>query len=245
MRVLVTGGTARLGPSVVRRLRDAGCTVRVLSRRPPADASYVQGDLRSGVGLDAAVRDIDTVIHCASSPNRDPELTRNLLAALGSRPAVRILYVSIVGIDRVNMMYYRGKLASEQLIMSSGLQWTIQRATQFHQLILGAARPLSRLPVVPVPRDLRLQPVAADDVAARLVEITLAGDTGRMPDMAGPHVRTFEELVRAYLRQRERRRPVLPIWLPGLATVRAGGLLPSGDHRTGSTTWEDFLTSSS
>ncbi len=57
--ILVTGGTGTLGRHVVARLRQAGCDVRVLSRRPHAAAGgieYVKGDLLEDEGLQAAAR---------------------------------------------------------------------------------------------------------------------------------------------------------------------------------------------
>ena len=82
--LLVTGGTGVLGRRVVERLDAAGVGARVMSRsgRP----GTVRGDLLTGEGLDAAVRGVETVIHCASSPYRktrevDVEGTRRLLEA--------------------------------------------------------------------------------------------------------------------------------------------------------------------
>ena len=51
--ILVTGGTGTLGRHVVRRLRDAGGDVRVLSRRTGRDkkgVGFLTGDLLSGDG---------------------------------------------------------------------------------------------------------------------------------------------------------------------------------------------------
>ena len=65
--------------------------------------------------------------------------------------------------------------------------------------------------------------------------------------MGGPQVLSFADLLHAYLRVSHRRRPVVPVWMPGIRAVRAGALLvPPGDaapgHITGQRTWEDFLT---
>ena len=57
--ILVTGGTGTLGRLVVSRLRDAGCAVRVLSRRSRAAGEaeegieLVTGDLATGEGIEA------------------------------------------------------------------------------------------------------------------------------------------------------------------------------------------------
>src|SRR5690606_37396779 len=122
MKVLVTGGTGAIGRPLVSELRARGAEVRVLSRRPPQQAGvtadgFVQGDLDTGAGLTAAVAGVDVIVHCASAtdyrrPERDVEQTRKLLAAVGdARP--HLLYISIVGVDKIQFGYYRAKLATE------------------------------------------------------------------------------------------------------------------------------------
>jgi hypothetical protein len=77
--ILVTGGTGTLGRHVVPRLRDAGCDVRVLSRRnhPSGDAvEFLPGDLATGEGIEAAVAGVGTVLHCAGSSKGDVRLLR-------------------------------------------------------------------------------------------------------------------------------------------------------------------------
>jgi uncharacterized protein YbjT (DUF2867 family) len=84
--ILVTGGTGTLGRLVVRRLRGAGCDVRVLSRRSHDSEDGIQfitGDLASGEGIEAAVDGIETIVHCAGSAKGHEDKTRNLV---GRRP---------------------------------------------------------------------------------------------------------------------------------------------------------------
>ncbi|HSK95501.1 MAG TPA: NAD-dependent epimerase/dehydratase family protein, partial [Euzebyales bacterium] len=72
--ILVTGGTGTLGRLVVPRLRDAGCDVRVLSRRDHKDGEgieFVTGDVATGEGVDAAVQGTEIVVHCAGSGKGD------------------------------------------------------------------------------------------------------------------------------------------------------------------------------
>ena len=56
-RVLVTGGSRGIGAAVARRLLDAGATVLVTARarhaETPADATFIEGDLRTEVGAKA------------------------------------------------------------------------------------------------------------------------------------------------------------------------------------------------
>lgn len=98
-------------------------------------------------------------------------------------------------------------------------------------------------PVVPIPGGLRLEPVAARDVAARLVELTLGESAGRVPDLAGPTVYGFGDLVRGYLRARGKRRLTMPVRIPGRIgpAYRAGANLSLDGASKGTRTWEDFL----
>jgi len=100
---------------------------------------------------------------------------------------------------------------------------------------------------VPVPAGFVIQPVDSGEVAARLADLALGEPAGRVPDMGGPQVLSFADLLRAYLRAGHRRRPVVPVWMPGIRAVRAGALLVPPDqaaapgHAAGRRTWEDFL----
>jgi uncharacterized protein YbjT (DUF2867 family) len=247
---LVTGGTGTLGRLVVQQLGDAGRAVRVLSRRGPRSQAaadgvdFVTGDLVAGTGIDPAVDGVSAIVHCASDNKGDAEATRNLVAAAtagGGKP--HLVYISIVGADRVTFGYVRAKLEAEQIVAGSGLPWTTLRATQFYDLILNGTQKLVRLPMVPVPAGFPTQPVDTGEVAARLAELTLGEPAGRVPDMAGPQVLSFADLVRGYLRASGRRRPVLPVWLPGLRRIRDGALIPepSADTLIGTRTWAEFL----
>lgn len=253
--ILVTGGTGTLGRGVVAELLAAGNDVRVLSRRDPGrvpgraalgDAGWAVGDLRTGAGLDEAVAGVTAIAHCASDfrrPRQDLVSVRNLIGAASRHGAPHLVYVSIVGVDRVPLGYYRVKLEAERLVEGSGLPWTILRATQFHDLILYMSQQLARLPVMVVPAGISFQPVDADEVASRVAGLALGEAAGRVPDLGGPEVLTATELARAYLRASGRRRPVLAVRLPGKAFggYRRGGHLAPG-HADGRRTYQEFLT---
>ncbi len=253
--ILVTGGTGTLGRRLVPRLQQAGCQVRVLTRRDRADddgVRYLTGDLATGEGIEPAVDGVGTIVHCAGSNKGDDVLARTLIRAVSSRAGTpHLVYISVVGADRVPIAsrvdramfgYFASKLAAERVVAESGLPWTTLRATQFHDLILMVARPLAKLPVVALPAGSRFQPVETDEVAARLVELALGEPAGLVPDLAGPRVYSAADLMRGYLRASRRRRPILPVRLPGRAAraVRAGvNLAP--ERAVGKRTWEEFL----
>ncbi|BCJ36921.1 nucleotide-diphosphate-sugar epimerase [Actinocatenispora thailandica] len=244
--VLVTGGTGTLGRLVVDRLRRCDHQVRVLSRHRHDDrdgVGHVLGDLVAGTGIDAAVAGTTTIVHCASDRTGDDTAAQHLVQAAAARPdPPHLVHVSIVGVDRLRWWYFRAKLAAEQAVVRSGLGWTVLRATQFYDLIARGAGTLGRLPVVPVPAGFRVRPVDPVDVAERLVELALGAPAGRVPDLGGPAEASFADLIRTYLKVTGRRRPVLPVPVPGLGAVRAGALLPDrGATVAAGRTWEEYL----
>jgi len=245
--ILVTGGTGTLGRQVVSPLQEAGRGVRVLSRhgRSSQDGlAFVTGDLASGEGLPAAVQGAGTIVHCASNRKGDAEATRNLVRAAAQTESPHLVYISIVGVDRFPRGYFKTKLEAESVIADSGLPWTTLRATQFYELILKGASRLAKLPVIPVPAGFVVQPVDSGEVAARLADLALGEPRGRVPDMAGPQVLSFADVIRMYLRATGRRpRPVMPVWTPGIGPVRVGALCPQpGTGATlGHRSWLDFL----
>src|SRR5262249_36204211 len=153
------------------------------------------------------------------------------------RAGVRhLVYISVVGADRIPVVsgldramfgFFESKLAAKRVVADSGVPWTTLRATQFYDLALAVARQMAKLPVIPLPAGFKFQPVDADEVAARLVELAFGAPLGLAPDLAGPNTYSMAELLRAYLRANHQRRLIVPIWLPGKAAsaVRRGANL--------------------
>ncbi|GAA1894476.1 SDR family oxidoreductase [Asanoa iriomotensis] len=253
--ILVTGGTGTLGRHVVARLREKGADVRVLTRnpRPAADGvTYVVGDLATGAGADAAIEGVNTIVHCAGSQKGDEVKARHLMAAAARAGVGHVVYISVVGADRVPVTsaidramfgYVAAKRAAEEIVAGSGVPYTTLRATQFHELAFTAVAAMAKLPVVFAPGGTKLQPIAADEVAARLVELALGEPQGLVADMGGPRAYLFADLARGYLRATGRRRPIVSFPAPGAAarSYRAGANL-TPEHAVGHQTWEEFLT---
>lgn len=236
MHLAIAGGTGMVGRQVVEQARTAGHDVTVLSRSNGHD-------LLTGRGLDDALRNGSVVIDvsnvAAVSKARSIRFfetaTRNLLAAEERAGARHHVALSIVGIDRVRLGYYLGKLRQEEVVRAGTVPWTVLRATQFHEFPAQlAAR--SRGPVVPAPR-LQSQTVAAREVAAELLRLAVGEPAGMAPELAGPDVAYLPDVVRGYLRARGMRRLVLPLPMPG----PADGLLPQSAGPRGTQTFDEWL----
>ena len=243
---LVTGGTGSLGMRVVERLRDGGREVRVMSHsgRP----GTVKGDLLTGEGLEQAVRGVDVIVHCATSPTRtrrtDVEGTERLLRVAERAGVSHLVFVSIVGVDlNPHLRYYRMKLEIERNLERSSVPHTVLRLTQFHEAVLRVTRILDRLPVMMMPKDFLFQPIDTGEAADRLVELALSEPAARVPDAGGPEVWTTAQFARAYFEALGRRRRVVEVPVPGkMARAVRNGAQLCPENRYGKIGYEEFLS---
>lgn len=252
-RILITGGNGSLGRVLVSKLcNDPAFTVRVMSRSPqPADLipglEWAQADLEASRGLDRAVAGVQTIIHAASSPQRhshqiDVEGTRRLLEQAHRAGVSHLVYISIVGVDRIPYTYYQNKFAAEQIIENGEVPWSILRATQFHYLLDLVLRALTRLPIVPVPTDLPFQPVGIEEVADALIQVATSAPSGRLPDMGGPEVLDGFAILHTWLQVRGLQRKVIHVRLPGKAAEGfRRGYHTTPQNRQGKLTWREWL----
>jgi len=243
MRTAVAGGTGVVGRHVVAALKAAGDEPVVLARSTGIN-------LVSGTGLDRPLEGVDAVIDVSNvatlSRSRAVaffEAATGQLLAAGERAGVRHhVVLSIIGVDRVDSGYYDGKRRQEQLALDGPVPATVLRATQFHEF---ADQLLARIrgPVVAVPR-MRVQPVAAREVAEELVRLARGPAVGQAPELAGPEELELVGMARLVARVRDGRRLVVPLPVPGrVGRAMAGGaLLPTGPGPRGRQGFAEWLT---
>jgi uncharacterized protein YbjT (DUF2867 family) len=263
--VVVTGGTGHLGRDLIARLKGS-YRVRVLARSKGSDpdVEWIRADLATGEGIAGALAGSQTVIHAAthspaaqrgyfvpkdlwSSPaDVDRDGTARLLEEAAAARVGHICYVSIVGIDKPRVPYLRRKLEGENLISSGFIPWSIARAGQFHWLLDRILGRMARLPGVPLPGNLALEPVDTTDFADYIVESVANGPGGRLPDFGGPEVLTFSEAFEQWREIRGRRVRTFAFPLPSVVRNAAAAMSVSGPgSRHGTVTWADWLRSHS
>jgi uncharacterized protein YbjT (DUF2867 family) len=235
--VFVTGGTGRLGQRLIGPLQAAGHSVKQMSRRGTGPGG-VRGDLATGRDLPTALAGAEVVVHAASDPRGDPWQvdvagTRRLVEAVDRDRLQHLVYVSIVGVDKIPYGYYRAKFAAEQVLLASGLPVTLLRATQFHDFVdvlLDSAR---RGPVLPVPMGWRVQPVDVGEVADYVTEVCAAPPAGGVVEFGGPEDLSAADLARAWASARAPGAHVVATPVPGKlsAAFRDGAALPSSGAR--------------
>jgi uncharacterized protein YbjT (DUF2867 family) len=201
MKIVVIGGTGRIGSKTVAILRQDGH--EVVAASPQGGINTITGE-----GLKAAMAGTQVVIDLANSPSFEDKAVleffqtsgRNLLAAEAAAGGIRHhVALSIVGIDRSDNGYFRAKVAQEKLIEASGLPYTIIRSTQFLEFLGGIADSSADGNIVRIAPGL-FQPIAADDVAAIVADVARAAPQNGIVEIAGPDRAPFNEFVARYLR---------------------------------------------
>jgi uncharacterized protein YbjT (DUF2867 family) len=246
MHVLVTGGTGDLGQRLVGPLQAAGHTVKQMSRRGTGPGG-VRGDLATGRDLEAAVDGAELIVHAASDPRGDPWQvdvagTRRLVQAVDRDRLRHLVYVSIVGVDRIPYGYYRAKFAAEQVLLASGLPVTLLRATQFHDFVDSLLETARRGPVLPVPMGWRAQPVDVGDVAAHITDLVAGPPSGGVVEYGGPEELSAADLAREWTAVRSPGTHVVATPVPGRlgSAFRDGAAVPTGGAR-GRRTYAEHL----
>lgn len=200
MKIVIIGGTGLIGTKLAGTLREKGHDVLQASSRTGVNAI-------TGEGLDRALSGADVVVDVANSPSFEDRAvlaffetsTRNLLAAEAAAKVRHHVALSIVGTDRLpECGYFRAKLAQENLIRGSTIPYSILRATQFFEFVGGIVASSSDGQIARLSPAL-FQPVASDDVAAALADVTLADPINGMIELAGPERLSLDEFGRRYL----------------------------------------------
>jgi uncharacterized protein YbjT (DUF2867 family) len=246
MDVLVTGGTGQLGRRVVERMQGAGHRVRQMSRRGTGPGG-VRGDLATGRDLPAALAGAEVIVHTASDARgdfwqTDVAGTRRLVQAVDRGRLRHLVYVSIVGVDRVPYGYYHAKFAAEQVLLASGLPVTLLRITQFHTFVDELLATARRGPVLPVPMGWRAQPVDVGEAAEYTAAVAAGAPAGDVVEYGGPEELTAAEMARTWAAAREPGAHVVATPVPGRlsSAFRDGAALPTRGDRGRRTYGEHF-----
>lgn len=246
MKIVVIGGTGRIGSKVVNKLRQQGH--EALPASPDTGVNTVTGE-----GLREALKGASVVVDVSDSPAWDDASvlkffqtsTRNLLTNEAEARVGHHVALSVVGTEQLSESgYFRGKIAQERLIKESSIPYTIVHATQFFEFLKGLADWSMVGDDVHLPPVL-FQPVAAEDVATAVARIAVGPPANGIVEIGGPEQFRLDELVRRRLGSIKDPRKVIsdPNARYSGAKISEKTLVPGNNARLGETRYETWLTS--
>ncbi|WP_127507718.1 SDR family oxidoreductase [Actinoplanes solisilvae] len=246
MRIVVAGGTGLIGSKVVALLRARGHDA------VPA-APETGFDTITGRGVKDALQAADVVIDVTNRVVFDPEevmnffttSTRTLLDAGRDAGVQHHVLLSIVGVDRLSHPgYLNAKAAQERLVAGSGLSFTTVRSTQFFENLPAMGAGMVRDDEIVLPAA-DLQPIAAADVTAALIEVVSSTPRDGVVEIAGPERDSFARFIRPVLAAQGDVRPVRTDATAGYfgVPIVRDSLVPLGEARIGRTTFDDWSAS--
>ena len=246
MKIVVIGGSGRIGEKLVRNLRrqDFG----VLEASPSFGVDAVTGE-----GLERAMNGAEVVVDVSNPPSLEGEAAMRFFGAAGQRLAedgrragVRHhVLLSVVGTDRLLASgYFRAKQVQEDLARTSGIRFSILRATQFFEFIAGVVQDGSAREVAIAPA--QVQPISARNVADALADLATGDPLNGLVEVAGPERFRLPDLASEVLTAYEDLRPVVadPRATYFGATLGDASLLPDADALIGRLRFEDWLRDS-
>ncbi|MDF8360700.1 SDR family oxidoreductase [Achromobacter anxifer] len=200
MKILVIGGTGLIGSKLVKLLVERGHDA--IAASPATGVNTMTGE-----GLDAALVGVDTVVDVANSPSFEDRAVleffqtsgRNLLAAEARAGVRHHVALSVVGTQRLaESGYFRGKIAQEALIVAAGIPYSIVHSTQFFEFLGGIVQSGAEGAQVRL-SPAYVQPIASDDVARAMADVTLATPVNGIVEIAGPERVRLAELAQRYM----------------------------------------------
>jgi uncharacterized protein YbjT (DUF2867 family) len=245
---VVIGGTGLIGSKVVKRLQ-------LLNHDAVAASPNTGVNTLTGEGLDAALEGASVVVDVANSPSFEDAAvmeffqtsTRNVLAAAMTAGVGHYVALSVVGSERLpSSGYFRAKVAQEQLITSSAIPYTLVHATQFFEFLNPIAQSSTDGDAVRIAPVL-FQPMAADDVADAVADVSVGSPLNGRIEIAGPDRYRFDELIRDFLRSKSDPREVVadPHAPYFGAELNQDSLVPGENPRLGERHLRDWLAEAS
>ena len=247
MKIVVIGGSGLIGSKLVTKLRERGH--ETLAASPASGVNTLTGQ-----GLAAALEGASVVVDVSNSPSFEDAAvleffetsTRNLLAAESAAGVGHHVALSVVGTERLpDSGYLRAKIAQEKLIEDSPIPHSIVHATQFFEFVGRIAEEATSGNTVRLAHVL-IQPMAADDVASALADVTVGPPANGIIEIAGPQQFRLDDLVRNTLRERHDPREVItdPHAPYYGAELHERSLVPAAGARLAETRFDDWLNKS-
>ena len=243
MKIVIIGGSGFIGSKLVKELRK-------LDHIVIAASSGAANNSNAGK-LGEMLKDAQVVIDVSNAPSSDDKEIieffqtsgHNLMAAEMIAGVKHHITFSLVGIENMqDNSLFKAKKMQENLVKDSEIPYTIFQATQFYELVRGIAQSATVGEEIRVP-DAKVQPVASDDVAAAITDISVGKPLNITVQIAGPERFPLNELIKIFLEETKDPRQVI-VDTNALyfgVEIEDESLLPGKNALIGKTKFRDWL----
>ena len=219
-KILVVGGTGRVGGELVRLLVEDKAPTRVLVRSEgaaaamPAGVETIVGELGAKRTVHDAARGTSHIFVAIADCPEQPRLEGNLIDSAVRCRVKRFVKVSAfaAGLEPPPG-YGRVQAAIERELTRTELSWTILRPYMYMQNILALAGPIRRAGLLPLPLGrCHVAMIDARDVARAARHVLYSGGHGeQIYDLTGPAALDGRECARVLAAMLSRRVRYLPV----------------------------------
>ncbi len=178
--ILITGAAGKTGQAIIQQLRARNVPIRAMVRNPKQVESLQQpgaeqtvsqiisGDVTSADDLLKATANIQTIYHIC--PNMHPEevaIGEKLVAAARANRVERIVYHSVLHPQTEEMPHHWNKLRVEELLLKSGIDYTILQPCAYMQNVLAYRKAIVETGVyrIPYAAETRIGMVDLEEIA--------------------------------------------------------------------------------
>ena len=244
MKIVIIGGTGLIGSQLVNQLKNT--EHEVVAAAPGTGVNTLTGE-----GLDEALQNAQVVVDVSNAPSFEEKAvlnffktsSENLLAAEKKAGVRHHIALSVVGTKKMqSSAYFRAKQLQEDLIMASGIPYSIIHATQFFEFA-GAIAQMSFSNDQVVLPDANIQPVASKDVVVFLGKISTGSPYNAILEIGGPEKFNMAVWLKQYATATRKHYDIISdaTALYSGAPLMAETLIPDNAVYLGETKYSDWI----
>ncbi|WP_298840989.1 SDR family oxidoreductase [Clostridium sp.] len=209
--ILITGANGQTGRAIIKALLSKGERIRAFVHKTEqiqeikslGEIDVFAGDMMNQKDINEALIGISTVYHICSAVNpNEVEIGQMVINAARNARVEHFVYHSVLHSVLQDMPHHQKKLKVEELIVNSGIPYTIIQPAVFMQNILESWKSLSEKGIFQqkffTTQETRMCMVDLEDLAEAVsIILTNTGYTGATYELCGPENLSLSDMLAA------------------------------------------------
>ena len=209
--ILITGANGQTGRAIIKALLSKGEQIRAFVHKPQqiqeikslGDMEVVVGNMMDQKTLDEAFTGVSAVYHICSAVNPDEvQIGQTIINAAGKANVKHFVYHSVLHSILQDMPHHQKKLMVEELLVDSGIPYTIIQPAVLMQNILESWNLLNEKGIFQqkffTTEETRMCMIDLEDLAeAASIILTSPGHKGATYELCGPENLSLSDMIAA------------------------------------------------